>query len=87
MRGASVLSPVDGWVPGHAAATSVMIDAVVIFWRRFLATSDFNHINASDARASNKLARTIAQIRTGHWLCASYLQRIRNVSDRCWWFG
>jgi hypothetical protein len=27
--------------------------------------------------ASNKLARTIAQIRTGHWLCGPYLKRIR----------
>jgi hypothetical protein len=27
--------------------------------------------------ASNKLATTIAQIRTGHWLCAPYLKRIR----------
>jgi hypothetical protein len=32
-------------------------------------------------RASNKLARTIAQIRTGHWLCGPYLKRagIRSV--------
>jgi ribonuclease HI len=42
--------------------------------------------------ASNKLARTIAQIRTGHWLCAPYLKRIRkdrkeHISDRCWWCG
>jgi hypothetical protein len=46
-------------------------------------------------RASNKLARTIAQIRTGHWLCGPYLKRIRkdhnelvvwtmeDVSDPC----
>jgi hypothetical protein len=39
--------------------------------------------------ASNRLARTIAQIRTGHWLCAPYLKRTRKnrdeeVSDRCW---
>jgi ribonuclease HI len=38
----------------------------------------------------NRLSRTIAQIRTGHWLCGSYLKRIRKnrdepVSDRCWW--
>jgi hypothetical protein len=25
-------------------------------------------------RASNQLARTIAQIRTGHWLCAPYVK-------------
>jgi hypothetical protein len=42
--------------------------------------------------ASNGLARTIAQIRTGHWLCAPYLKRTRKnrddeVSDRCWWCG
>jgi ribonuclease HI len=42
--------------------------------------------------ASNRLARTIAQIRTGHWLCAPYLKRTRKnrddeVSDRCWWCG
>jgi hypothetical protein len=41
-------------------------------------------------RASNRLSRTIAQIRTGHWLCGPYLKRIRKnrdelVSDRCWW--
>jgi hypothetical protein len=40
--------------------------------------------------ALNRLARTIAQIRTGHWLCAPYLKRTRKnrddeVSDRCWW--
>jgi hypothetical protein len=28
-------------------------------------------------RAPNRLARTIAQIRTGHWLSASYLKRVR----------
>jgi hypothetical protein len=43
-------------------------------------------------RASNKLARTIAQIRTGLWLCEPYLKRIRKdrnepVSDLCWWCG
>jgi hypothetical protein len=42
--------------------------------------------------ASNRLARTIAQISTGHWLCAPYLKRARKsrddeVSDRCWWCG
>jgi hypothetical protein len=42
--------------------------------------------------ASNRLARTIAQIRTGHWLCAPYFKRTRKnsddeVSDRCWWCG
>jgi hypothetical protein len=42
--------------------------------------------------APNRLARTIAQIRTGHWLCAPYLKRIRKnrddeVSDWCWWCG
>jgi hypothetical protein len=43
-------------------------------------------------RASNKLARTIAQIRTGHWLCGPYLKRIRKdrnepVCDLCCWCG
>jgi hypothetical protein len=43
-------------------------------------------------RASNRLARTIAQILTGHWLCAPYLKRVRKnrdeqVSDKCWWCG
>jgi ribonuclease HI len=43
-------------------------------------------------RASNRLARTVAQIRTGHWLCAPYLKRVRKnreeqVSDKCWWCG
>jgi hypothetical protein len=42
--------------------------------------------------APNRLSRTIAQIRTGHWLCGSYLKRIRKkldqpVSDQCWWCG
>jgi hypothetical protein len=32
-------------------------------------------------RASNRLARTIAQIRTGHWLCGPYLKRIRKNRD------
>jgi hypothetical protein len=41
-------------------------------------------------RASNKLARTIARVRTG--LCGPYLKRIRKdrnepASDRCWWCG
>ena len=41
-------------------------------------------------RASNRLARTIAQIRTGHWLCAPYIKRVRKnreeqVSNKCWW--
>jgi hypothetical protein len=43
-------------------------------------------------RASNRLASTIAQIRTGHWLCASYAKRVRkhreeHVPDKCWWCG
>jgi hypothetical protein len=43
-------------------------------------------------RASNRLARTVAQIRAGHWLCAPYLKRVRKnreeqVSDKCWWCG
>jgi hypothetical protein len=43
-------------------------------------------------RASNRLSRTISQIRTGHWLCAPYLKRIgkdreEQVSDKCWWCG
>jgi hypothetical protein len=43
-------------------------------------------------RALNRLARTIAQIRTGHWLCAPYVKQVRKnrdeqVSDKCWWFG
>jgi hypothetical protein len=29
----------------------------------------------------NRLYRTIAQIRTGHWLCAPYLKRIRKNRD------
>jgi hypothetical protein len=42
--------------------------------------------------ASNRLARTIAQILTGHWLCTPYLKRVRKnreeqVSDKCWWCG
>jgi hypothetical protein len=42
--------------------------------------------------APNQLSRTIAQIRTGHWLFAPYLKRTRKnrddkVSDRCWWCG
>jgi hypothetical protein len=40
--------------------------------------------------APNRLSRTVAQIRTGHWLCAPYLKRIRKnrdeeISDKCWW--
>jgi hypothetical protein len=43
-------------------------------------------------RASNRLARTVSQIRTGHWLCAPYIKRVRKnreeqVSDKCWWCG
>jgi hypothetical protein len=43
-------------------------------------------------RASNRLARTVAQIRTGHWLFSPYLKRVRKnreeqVSDICWWCG
>jgi hypothetical protein len=43
-------------------------------------------------RASNRLARTIAQIRIGHWLCAPYIKRVRKnretqVSDKYWWCG
>jgi hypothetical protein len=43
-------------------------------------------------RASNRLARTISPIRTGHWLGGPYLKRTRKnrdepVSDRCWWCG
>jgi hypothetical protein len=39
-----------------------------------------------------RLARTIAQIRTGHWLSAAYLKRVRkncdeNISDLSWWCG
>jgi hypothetical protein len=42
--------------------------------------------------APNQLSRTIGKIRTGHWLCRSYLKRIRKnhdqpVSNRCWWCG
>jgi hypothetical protein len=33
----------------------------------------------------NALARTVAQIRTGHWRSAVYLKRIRKMTDdRCW---
>jgi hypothetical protein len=43
-------------------------------------------------RALNRLARTIAQIWTGHWLYAPYVKRIRKhreeqVSDKCWRCG
>jgi ribonuclease HI len=31
--------------------------------------------------APNRLSRTIAQIRTGHWLCAPYLKRTRKSRD------
>jgi hypothetical protein len=42
--------------------------------------------------ASNRLAHTIAQIRTGHWLCVPYLKRTRKnwddeLSDRYWGGG
>jgi ribonuclease HI len=30
-------------------------------------------------RASNRLARTVEQIRTMHWLCAPYLKRVRKI--------
>jgi hypothetical protein len=38
------------------------------------------------------LSRTIAQVRTGHWLCASYLKRVRknrdeDRPDKCWWYS
>jgi hypothetical protein len=40
--------------------------------------------------APNRLSRTIVHIRTGNWLCASYLKRVRKnrdeeISDKCWW--
>jgi hypothetical protein len=40
--------------------------------------------------APNRLSRTVARIRTGHWLCAPYLKHIRKnrdeeISDKCWW--
>jgi hypothetical protein len=43
-------------------------------------------------RASSRVARTIAQIRAGHWVCAPYLKRVRTnreeqVSDICRWCG
>jgi hypothetical protein len=43
-------------------------------------------------RASNRLGRTIAQIRTWQWLCAPYVKRVREnreeqISDKCWWCG
>jgi hypothetical protein len=31
--------------------------------------------------APNRLSRTIAQIRTGHWLCAPHLKRIRSENS------
>jgi hypothetical protein len=42
--------------------------------------------------APNRISRTIAQIRTGHWLRAPYLKRVRKnrdeeISDKCWWCG
>jgi hypothetical protein len=42
--------------------------------------------------AQNRLSRTIAQIRTGHWVCGPYCRPIRKnrdqpVSDRCWLCG
>jgi hypothetical protein len=45
-------------------------------------------------RAQNRLARKIAQIRTGHWVSAhwQYLKRVRKkrveiISDQHWWCG
>jgi hypothetical protein len=43
-------------------------------------------------RASNRLARTIAQIRAGHRPCAPYVKRVRKNreeqgSDKCSWCG
>jgi hypothetical protein len=36
-------------------------------------------------RMRNSLARTVAQIRTGHWRSAVYLKRIRKMADdKCW---
>jgi hypothetical protein len=36
-------------------------------------------------RARNSIARTAAQIRTGHWRSAVYLKRIRKrETDHCW---
>jgi hypothetical protein len=36
-------------------------------------------------RMRNALARTVAQIRTGHWRSAVYLKRIRKMTDdKCW---
>jgi hypothetical protein len=36
-------------------------------------------------KAKNSLARTVAQIRSGHWRSAVYLKRIRKrESDHCW---
>jgi hypothetical protein len=33
----------------------------------------------------NTLARTVDQIRTGHWRSATYLKRIRKMAeDKCW---
>jgi len=37
-------------------------------------------------RARNAIARTAAQIRTGHWRSAVYLKRIRKRSDDTCWF-
>jgi hypothetical protein len=38
-------------------------------------------------RARNNLARTAAQIRTGHWRSAVYLKRIRKRrDDKCWYY-
>jgi hypothetical protein len=33
-------------------------------------------------RAPNRLARKISQIRTGHWLSATYLKRVRKIAAR-----
>jgi hypothetical protein len=42
-------------------------------------------------RGSNRLAKTIPQIRTGHWLCALYIKRVRKnweqVSGKCHLLG
>jgi hypothetical protein len=51
-----------------------------------------NHIFPDVDRAPNRISRTIAQVWTGHWLCAPYLKRVRTnrdeeISDKCWWCG
>jgi hypothetical protein len=40
----------------------------------------------------NWLAKTIAQIRTAHWLCTLNVKRVgenweEQVLDKCWWCG